>query len=238
MKNYKLNGFWLSLFGIIGCIASIASIPNDYRMLKIGLIIASGILLVIGVLSWTGFYFTACFDCRKAGITKIGHFTPSHRAYRKIVRAKEVKVMAVSAQMLLLHARDMFEEALRNNVTFKFLLSSPESKIVENVELVEGSGRIGKVAREIESSISLINDYNNLHANGRICVQYIPDEMFRTVLIICDNKYGIATLNVPPRRSGEAYKIEMFNSEKGLLRDYIKYFDSCWELSKPIEQGQ
>ncbi len=221
-------------------VSLIMSIPDETIKLICLVVLTVSLILfgfLYGTLRWNRLRNTTSIvqeEYRNAGIVKIGKFSPTDELADQLVNAKEVKICAFSASTLLLQATIMFDDALKNNVMFKLLIVKPGSKDIENIENIEGPARVGTIRNEIVTAISLIKGYNQKGYNGRITLRHFPETLPRLAIIICDNKCGTLTLNLPPRRAQDSVKIKMIKTEKGLLDDCINYFDSCWNLAEQV----
>ncbi len=165
----------------------------------------------------------------------------TERKIKIIENSKDIMIMAVSAKSFFHHLEGAFVNSLlKHNLKIQILLATVKSEFVKDVEIAEGKHRINKISKEIEDTEDQIvgileealnrSNISNLNKNKILVANY--RSALRNFIIICDNKWGWLTLNMPPKRAVENFS---FKFKSGLfLNDCLRHFNKT--LKSPYTQ--
>jgi hypothetical protein len=174
----------------------------------------------------------------KLGIKKIYGNGIAPNMSRKIASSKEIRIMAVSANVLITNMKNEIIEALHEQrALIRVLLAEPHSEFVLDIEEVESETRSGHISPEIERVKSLLQEYAKEVGkySGNIQLAYYSTQL-RFSIILCDNNWGWVTLNIPPKRAVQSISFEIYAKEAGLFSDFAKHFDKVWHIMEERNQ--
>jgi hypothetical protein len=158
-----------------------------------------------------------------------------------LIAAKKIRVMSVSGQMLIRSRKTQFMEAISSGADIKILIATPLSQLVVDIEEAESQHRSGEISSEIYQVKKLLREYVDEAAkkmSGEALNRYSPKiylghfgTHLRASIIMCDDKWTLLTLNLPPKRSVETVSFELVDCNNGLMRDVVCHFDKAWEFA-------
>lgn len=155
-----------------------------------------------------------------------------------IRRAKTVKVMFVSGHTFLAHHHDDLRDCIQSGGEVKFLLASPKSPFVKDIDRSEGRKPSYGISKEIAASLERLKRLvSEITKNGVDPI--IEYGQYRThlriSLIIIDDRYCYSILNYPPKRTSESLAL-MFDThglpDETPARHMIKHFDAIFSELK------
>ena len=156
----------------------------------------------------------------------------------RIAAARNIRIMAVSAQTVIKGNRDAIVSALRDKAaSIQVLLARPNSKFVKDVERVESPTRSGHISNEILQTKALLEEYlikakesaDSSVNIGTVEVRHYSSHL-RASILVCDDQWCWYTPNLPPKRSIETFSLELAPAASGLINDCISHFDRVWDL--------
>jgi len=169
---------------------------------------------------------------KKLGITTIYEYgnTENEKISNKLRKAKEIKIIALSARSFFHNYGSFIIEALiKKNAIIKVLIAKEYSGTVEDVESIESEYRKGHISQEIESTIDQLKEIL-VRAKGKGRIWYGQYRtLIRNSITICDNNWGWMTIIYPPKRAVESLTLELGPGK--LLEDCKIHFDKIWKLS-------
>jgi len=241
MNRKDLIPVILAIIGILGTFTSIYVMPDTiertFFLLIFWLLLCAclfGWLLqkIDIVNAWSNLR-----QCKQLGICRIYSTSQLESPCTQMAQAKNIRIMAVSANALIKQRKNEIISALREHRSFiRVLLAQPNSQFVLDVEESESVHRIGQISPEIDNVKKLLSEYVEEAATGKrieeigeIKIGYYSTSL-RSSLILCDDSWGWVTLNLPPKRAVQSASLELFHVDGGLLNDCIKHFDRCWEI--------
>lgn len=231
------------LLGVLGTFASIWGIPpgplRSASLILCVLLACGGLLCLlfqeVDLLS----ALSNLKQLKRLGIYKIHPTSRNEIAIHRMASARNIRIMAVSANTLIKNSRNEIINALREQrALIRVLLADPDSQFVSDVEETESPHRVGQIGPEIRNVERLLLEYLEEASSGRrveevgkIKIGYYTTHL-RSSLILCDETWGWLTLNLPPKRAVQSVSLELSQVGNGLLEDCIKHFDRCWEIAE------
>jgi hypothetical protein len=184
-------------------------------------------------------------SCKSLGIQKIIEKGKSaQHPSEHIAKARTIKIIAVSAQTLIKqHKQEIVDALCSQNAEVSVLLAQPNSVFVRDVEESESDSRVGQISPEIEQTKNLLLEYLKDAASkakkktGMVQIGHYGTHL-RCSLVLCDDKWGLLTLNLPPKRAVETVSFELTSTPEGLLIDCLNHFNRTWEWAKKMNQVQ
>jgi hypothetical protein len=125
-----------------------------------------------------------------------------------------------------------------NATTFKIILANEKSEMVQHIEDVTSQKHNNLIKENIKAAEILLQEcYDKAKSFGRDRIGKIyvakSDTHYKIPITLFDDKYGIMTITLPPKKSIESITVFVRNIDKGVLEDSIDHFDRIWEyLSK------
>jgi hypothetical protein len=253
----KENGSkFITMIAVLGAFASILGAFNSIRSLqhspsRTAQLVFFLLLFVTASIIWLSQevnLFSACSilrTCKRLGIKKI-HQTGKSTSHlsEHIAEAGTIKIMAISAQTLIKqHKQEIIKALCDRNAAVCVLLAQPNSDFVGDVEESESSARNGQISPEIEQAKKLLSEYLNEAAKkagrkvGTFKVGHYGTHL-RCSLVLCDDKWGWLTLNLPPKRAIETASFELTPTAEGLLTDCKNHFDTTWKIAEKKKNVQ
>jgi len=238
----RIPSILIVIIGLLGTITSIYAMPNDMvRTISFGvfvlLIVVGFMALIIQEISLPSAW-SILKNSKYLGVKKI-HVTGTRgEALPQMANASTIRIMAVSGNTIVKLRKDEIIHALRNKrADIRLLIAQPGSVFVSDVEAAESTYRIGQISPEIISVKQLLYEYWREALNGRkpesigkIYIGHYSTHL-RVSLIICDDAWGWATLNLPPKRAVQSVSLELVQTPNGLLKDAINHFEACWDYA-------
>ncbi|MFH0894830.1 MAG: hypothetical protein V2A54_10390, partial [Bacteroidota bacterium] len=127
-----------------GVFATIISIPDTHKTLKIIILILCIVLILIAIILILSFYldlknaFQILRITKKLGITNIkSNGISDNFLSSKLSNAKNIKVYSCSALIFFRTKEDEIVEALKKNARISVIISSPESDFNNELEGIE-----------------------------------------------------------------------------------------------------
>lgn len=239
-RQLSLISFLLGVLGTLVTIFEIPSGPLRISSLILFLLLTCGGLL--SLLFQEVDLLSALLNLKqlkRLGIHRI--YTPSggNIGTQQMANARNVRIMAVSANALIKNRKSEIVNALRKQrALIRVLLAEPDSQFVSDVEETESPYRVGQISAEIRNVERLLSEYVEEAASGRrveeigkVEIGYYTTHL-RSSLILCDESWGWLTLNLPPKRAVQSVSLELSQANRGLLKDCIRHFDRCWEIAE------
>lgn len=241
------RGAWMSmLIGILCVIAAFASISGiENPGWRTAALAASLFLLAIGAFGYFAIsinIFTAWqtfIACKKLGISRVyTHGELCSDMPTRIEKAREIRVMAVTALALLRANEDQFRKALALNAAhIRVLIAAPESNFMKDTEHAESETRSGHGSAESRQVDDLLREFIRYalavvgpnRPIGKISRAYYRTEL-RGSILTCDNSWGWYTINLPPRRARQMPSIELITGQEAILEDCIAHFERVWKI--------
>ncbi len=238
----RLRSYVLVGIGLIGGVASLVSMkPGPTRTILSSAFI---LLLIIGLASWLDDRFAIRNSLSILEAVKLLGIAQIHSRGQfardlgdRLKSSKSISILSVSGINLISRHKPQIVAALVNNKAFvRVLLATPGSEFVEDTEEAESPTRAGMISRQIHEVEALLREYHaealevagSNQVVGKLKLGKFRTQL-RSSLIICDDKWGWLTLNLPPRRAIDSLSIEVVPVKSGLLEDLVGHFQMVWD---------
>jgi len=238
------------LFGVIGILGAIATIYAMQASIERTILLVACLLFIFLVfLFWLVEQINLINGwsilryCKMLGIHAfLGQIDP-RITHKKMSKAKNIKLMAVSGIYIIRNCKEEIINALRDQkAVIRILLASPGSILVSEIEEMESPHRSGQISQEIINSKQLLTEFveeakigRSIEEIGIILLGHYSTQI-RANMLICDDSWGWVTIGFPPKRSAQAFSFELSKAENGLLSECIQHFDKCWAITENRHQ--
>lgn len=232
------------IFTIASAIVTFILVPSPYNYY---LLVLSIILLIIAILNYVSKTFGIrnlahrLYYSKKLGIqtiSKKGNIDTIEFS-KRVKKAKELKILSISAYGFIKNYSDVIKELLINCSTIKVLISQEGSKIVSQIEDLSSHFQKNLISEEIRQSKSMLYDiYYEVYQLkkgqpiGKIEIGSY-DTHYKMPMIIIDDNFAKLTITLPPKRAMNSTSFELRKLDDDcLLTDTVKHFDTIWGYLK------
>jgi len=236
---------WSIALNIIAIIISFTMLPpGKTRMIVMGIFLITLVILICYTatqkLKNIGIWYIVR---RKFGIRGIYDSGVARDMEMKnhILKAHELKIMAISASNFIYrYQNEMVDALINNNCVIKVLLAEEDSTFTKEIEKAEGSEvdiseeikRAKRLLKEIIRNAENKARKSKRELEGSIFLEQF-DTLFRAAFVICDDSWGWCSLNFPPIRSRDSISLELQSTDssgRGLLELLKEHFDRVWDI--------
>lgn len=233
----------LIILSLVALTAELVGLPAGHPW-KAPLVTVTAIVLIttVGLIIkdrvvplWRKRLFNAAEELGISEIHTRGH--GNERQIHMMATANDsLRIMAVSAHALVFKRKSEIVTALANGVNLRVLIAMPDSQFVKDIERVESAARAGRITQEIVSVEMLLSEYladagkKATGAVGTVMLGHYSTDL-RCSIVLCGNKWGWLTLNLPPARAVETCSFELEVVPNGLLATAEKHFEQVWKLA-------